>query len=376
MLLASPKIVVLDSSTLVNVSFDYWSREENRREKSRTFLSHLVQRGVHVALTNTHVFELLRHGDEQLRKDRLRFLRGLRLVAWVRPYDRKWFPGGILDLLARELHAVVHASSNNWRDIVNQVRPDTWETGVGADMFVEDEGLWSAVHAGSMDGLGHEKVVASIARTDAGKVSDLKLCDALKLPRRPKEERAVYMRRFASEMKSQLVRHGDKKLGDAGSIAAKFAMDALADVEIIDALRGDPVQKSLEYRGVPSNLVRPEMTIGEIGEIAVYVKHLELISTKLRPPVTVSVNDVSPAALPSYFLERKLAQFQGGAVRVSGSDLGDRHIAPLIFYSDAVNVDKRTFQHLDRIRRTSELAPLMRPFFQSADYMEIIKHVE
>src|SRR5438477_7954938 len=129
--LARPQFIVLDSATLGKASRDYWNPDKMLRVKARTFVARLRERGVYVTFTLTHVLEVLRHQDESVVRDRLAFLRQLPFIAWLRPYDRHWFPGGMPDLLRRELHAVVHDGKCDRRAIVEHVRMDLWETGLG-----------------------------------------------------------------------------------------------------------------------------------------------------------------------------------------------------------------------------------------------------
>jgi hypothetical protein len=374
MTIAIPKLVVLDSATLGKVSRDYWDQDASLRGKARSFIKRLQDLGVFVTFTLTHVSELLRHGDEQVVRDRLRFLRSIPLIAWLRPYDRGWFPGGIPDLLSRELHSVVHGSARNWGEIVDAVRPELWETGMGSEMFVEDDNLWSNIQRESKCQHEIEKYVVSVDRTDPSQTRDLKFSDILHLPIRPREERDAYMHRFAQEMQRQLDCHGDKRFDCSHNVAIDFANNTLQDIEAIDEMDGNLKQKFLEYRDVPIELVSPEMTVGELGELAVYAKRLKLISKSLHPPIELTMKDVPQDTLPSYALERKLASIQRKAERVSGSDLGDRHIAPLIFYTDAIEVDKRTCEFLSQVRRNEpKLASLMGRFFPSSDYSQISK---
>lgn len=374
MTLAIPKIVVIDSATLGKVSRDYWDQDVSSRDKARSFITRLQYLGVFVTFTLTHVSELLGHGDQQVVQDRLRFLQSIPLIAWLRPYDLGWFPGGIPDLVSRELHVVVHGSARNWREIVDAVRPELWETGMGYEMFVEDDNLWSAIKRESNRLHEKEKYVASVARTDPAQIRDLKISDALRLPIRPKEERGAYMHRFAQEMQKQLDRHGDKRLDSSHDVAIDFANSRLQDIKATDEMGGNPIQRLLEYQDVPTECVSPEMTIGALGELAVYAKRLEMISKSLHPPIELPMRDVPQDTLPSYVLERKLASIQNKAERVSGSDLGDRHIAPLIFYTDGIEVDKRTCEFLNQVRRNEpKLASLMGRFFPSSDYSQIPK---
>jgi len=354
------------------VSHDYWGSERSSRERARFFRKRLSDLGVFVAFTMTHVIELLRHGNEELVRDRLRFLRSIPLIAWLRPYDRAWIPGAIGDLLCRELHVVVYGSARDWPGIVADARPELWETGVGSEMFVENEEFWSRIRRESSHQHEIEKYVASVARTDAGHMMDLKLSDVLRLPRRPKEEWGAYKRRFTAEMQRQLDRHGDKRLDISQEVAIDFANSTLERVRAIEEMGENVVQLLLGSFDVPAEFVSPEMTIGEVGELGVYAKQLKVIAKGLRPPIELAMRDVPPETLPSCVLERELSKIQRTAKRVSGSDLGDAHIAPLILYADGVEVDRRTSEYLTQVRRNEpSLASLMGRFFSCSHYSEI-----
>ena len=372
MTLATPKIVVLDSATLGKVSHDYWSPEKTPRDKARSFLARLQDTGVFVTLTVTHVIELLRHENEQIVRDRLRFLRSIPFIAWLRPYDCSWFPGGPTDLLCRELHVVVHGSARNWREIVDEVRPELWKTGMGCEIFVENDELWSTMRKESNLNLENEKHVASVDRVDPCGIMDAKLCDVSRMSVRPKEDRETYLREFEQTMQKQLERHGDKRLGSSRQAALDFANVVRQDLNAIDEMGGDPKQRLLESSGVPMEFVFPEMTIREHGELSIYAKRLKRLAKRLRPPIELTMKDVPAETLPSHVLERRLASLQRKAERVSGSDLGDGHIAPLVFYTDGVEVDKRTCEFLNQVRRKEpRLASLMGLYFRSSDYAGI-----
>ena len=372
MALAKPKIVVLDSATVGKVSRDYWNQDASLRDKARSFIMRLQYLGVFVTFTFTHISELLRHENEQIIWDRLKFLRSAPLIAWLRPCSCDWLPGGIPDLLCRELQAVAHGSARNWQEIVNKVRPELWKTGVGSEMFLDNDKLWSIVRRKSIHQHEDEKYIASVDRTDPSQIRNLKLSDALRLPIRPKEKRDAYIRRFTQEMKKQLDRHGDKRLDCSQEVAIDFANRVFQDIQIIDDAGGNPIQTLLRCRDVVDELVSPEMTVGECCELAVYAKHLKIFSEYLRPAIKLTMKEIPPDTLPSYVLQRKLYSIQRKAERISGSDIGDRYVAPLIFYADAVEVDKRTCEFLNQIRRSEpKLASLMGRFFSSSDYSQI-----
>jgi hypothetical protein len=373
--LFKPKMAVLDTATLIKVSQDYWGTDAAAREKARVFLAKLTDLGVHISVTLTHVSELVRHPDDRVVRERIDFLHNVKLIAWLRPYNRIWFPGSVFDLLTRELHAVVHESAKGWREIIEKVRPDLWETGVGSDMFVKRSDLWSQIQAESQRQHEHEIYVASVARTNASGISHLTLRELRASARRPKSERRRFMVQFADELRRQLLQHGDRRLRGADQIAARSAQDVLNDMDAIEARGADPLDGVYEYHGVPPELLHPDITVEEIGEIAVYVKQLSIICEKLNPHRAVTIREIQPRTLPSRALEQRLVDIQRKAPRVSGSDLGDSHVAPLVLYADGVEVDKRTHEYLTQIKRSdAELSEFIGLFFKSGDYADVPDH--
>ena len=371
-MLATPKIVILDSSTLGKVSRDYWSQDANARDKARVFVAELKRLGIFVAFTLNHICELLRHGNEEVVLNRLKFLRSIPLIAWLRPYDSEWLSGGISDLLCHELHTVVYDSAQNWQEIIDKARPTLWETGVGHEMFVEDDNLWLHLMRESKQHHETEKHVASVDRTDPGQIRDIKIREFINLPILSKEEQNAYLDWFTQEMQRQLDCHGDKRLECSSKIAIDFVSKALQNSKGINEMDGNNIQELLKYQGVPNEFVSPEMTIGELWELTVYAKRLKMIAKNLHPPIELTMEDIPLDTLPSYSLERKLASIQRKAEKVSGSDMGDRHIIPLIFYADGIEVDKRTYEYIKQVRRNEpELALLMGHFFRSSDYSKI-----
>ncbi|REJ68194.1 MAG: hypothetical protein DWQ31_08670 [Planctomycetota bacterium] len=370
--LVSPQFIVLDTATLVKASRDYWSPNESLREKARTFIARLRDSGVYITFTLTHVLELLRHQDDSVVRDRLKFLQRLPFIAWLRPYDRNWFPGGISTLLRRELHAVVHDAKRDWRAIIDHVRIDLLETGVGAEMFVDDDHLWSTLRTEAQRDQQNDRYVASITRTDLGNIDSLTLAEARKMPKRTKAERHEFMQRFAAIIHMQLEQHGDRRLEDPQGAAFDFANRTVKHVDELEAAGGDLYEQLLKYRGIPQEFVTDDMTFGDIRNLIEYKGHLAILSESLDPPATVTVRDVPPETLPSYVVERRLAGIQRKATRVSGSDLGDGYIAPLTLYADGVEVDKRTYEYLTQMKRDCPaIAGVLGHFFRSADYAEI-----
>jgi hypothetical protein len=374
MSILTPKIIALDSSTLGNVARDFASPALTTRCKARAFCTALVDNSVFIAITFTHICELLRHANRSVVQQRLDFLSSIPYLAWLRPYRETWEPGSVVDLLRRELHVIVHDSMRDWRDIVHRV-PDIWQTGTGAEIFRDRAHVWRLVAKEARREGNREPFTASIARTDPGGIKNCTLGELRQLPMRKREEIATYMRSFAKDLTAQLEQHGDRRL-DAKSAANSFAQQTLHRIQAIDALDSDGLSRLLESTQVPSELLTDELTIAELGKLCIYAAQLETISSELRPFVRLNAATVPLNALPSYVLSRRLVSSQHRAERVSGSDFGDSSLAPLVLYADAIDVDKRTFEYLRQIKKTpSQISDLMQKFFRLSDYSEALNHL-
>ena len=238
-------------------------------------------------------------------------------------------------------------------------------------MFVERDELWLTIQEESRRQHEIEVYVASVARTDPGRLMDMKLSELLNLPRRPREQQSAYMCQFAKAMQAQLDRHGDRRLSNAQEIAHDFAASTLGRIRTIGEGDHNPEFEVLRRLGVTADLLSPDMTVGEIGELAVYARKLKIIGDSLIPPAQLTIKDIAPDKLPSIYLESKLASIQQRADRVSGSDLGDAYIAPLTLYADVVEVDRRTCEFLKQVERAHpDIATLMNRFARFADYAE------
>jgi hypothetical protein len=283
----------------------------------------------------------------------------------------------MVDQLSWELHAVLHDSARTWDEIFASARREFWVTGTGEDMFKEDALIWSLMPPIGRSHLAVERDVASLARTDPGDILDRKLCDVLRLPPRPREDRDAYLVSLAAALDQQLRVHGDERLGDPHNLAAAFADQSRRRIEVIEAADGDLLTRMAAVRRIPLELIDTTMTVREFGELAQYAETLSIVQDNMRLASAVTMKDVPPWSLPSYVLSQKLAAIQRRAPRVSGSDLGDSFITPLAFYSDAVVVDKRTAEFLRQLERAeSGLEVLKGRYFRESHYSDIPGHFE
>jgi hypothetical protein len=374
MVIHVPKFLALDSSTLGKIARDHWSGRADKLAKAKSLIAQLLDANVYIVLSYTHVCELLRHDDVGVAKERVTWLGTLPMVAWIRPYSGHWWVGGMGDIALRELSAIVHNTAVDWTEIFNHVRPDLLETGVGSEMFVDRPEFWSMVRSHAQQNLDNQIYIASLARSDwAGAYSrKFKEFEPLgEVPPSNTQATNLQAMKMTHAIERDLIEHGDKRIS-ASYAAMEFVSDLMKDLGEIESIGGNPYHAIMEHFGIPKEMVTPNTSIGEIGEMGIHAAHLKLLAAALKPQVPVSIRDVTPNSLPSFTVERELLRDQHGADRVDGSDLGDCHLVPLALYLDAVEVDKRTHDHVRKMRkRNTKIAEHLRHVFRCSDYGRI-----
>lgn len=376
MTIALPRMLVLDTATLGAMSRDFRSSNPKARSKVAACIEALSVRNIYIALSWTQTAELFRHENDDVFYDRFKFLGGLPHIAWVRPYQRHWFPGSHVDVLLRELHVLEYGQHRSWQSITSNVRTEFWETGAGIEMFGPNLHFWEVMRREYQYEQCRETTVASISRIDYG-VDSVRLSQ---VNRREFERYEDWPRKtvcLAKKMCDQIEVHGDPRFQDSAGFSKSFALETFHQVEAIRASGKGLAEGLIASTGVPRSAIRPEHTIGDLGDLAVYVRQLGLLCEHLVPPCVPDIISIPMDALPTYWLQHKLRGLQKSAVRVSGSDIGDSHAAGLAMYADVTEVDKRTLHHLSRIRKQfPQLQEVLRPIIKSENYDTLAKRVD
>jgi hypothetical protein len=369
-----PKYIALDTATLGGISRDYWSSNSQKRSTARETINLLAESGVYVVVSYTHVNELLRHENESTVRDRLSWLRQLPLVAWLHSYDLNWQLGGMFDIAICELNAIIHGSAKTWVEVAAIVRQTFLKTGTGADIFGESTEFWEMFGKRAQLTQGKQISIASLLRVDIGPVGRLKLKDFDLGSSSKKTNFKTKVREvtgIAQTMAAGILEHGDPR-ADSQLTSAQFAAGLLKDLEAIEQMDGNICLAIIKHFDIPESAVRQEMTIDQIGQLAVLSQLLTMLGKRLSPPANPTVLTVPPESFPSFAVERELLRHQQNAPRVDGSDLGDCHIVPLALYIDAVEADKRTVDHVRKIRSQSKLiASHLGPVFRCPDYTKL-----
>jgi hypothetical protein len=359
-----PRIVVLDTSTISNLSANFWGADSSGLRQARSFFDYLKSTGTLVGLTLTHVGELLRHEQALIARDRIRFLKLIPLIAWIRPCSGDWFVGSLIDVVAREIDLVIKNLGITWLEVVQTSRQTLWEHGTGSEMFNEQSPVWPLIRRAATDHLSREQYVESMCRSRDEQVLKLTLGECRKTHPRLASLSDDARRHVAHKMSRDLKNHGDKRLQQLNEVASEFTQDSYNRMlRIIAESSENWIERLAESFDIPAAAINDNMTVEELGDLGTYTQQLRIFSKYLRLDRPLSVLDVPFSRLPSYVVQIELERRQWQATRVKGSDSGDRQIAPLTLYADFVDLDKKTSELLRQVKLDNpNLAELMGSF--------------
>jgi hypothetical protein len=364
MSIALPRLVVLDTSTISHLSANFWGADPARLRQARSFFDYLKSPGTLVGLTLTHVGELLRHEQTSIARDRIRFLKLIPLIAWIRPCSGDWFVGSVIDVVAREIDLVIRNPGITWPEVVQASRTTLWEHGTGAEMFDEQSPVWPFIRKAASGHLSKEQYVESTCRARDEQVLKLTLGECRKTYPRLESPSSDAWRRAAHKMSQDLKNHGDKRLKQLNQAASDFTQDSYHRILKIAAESSENwIERLAESFDIPAAAINDNMTVEELGDLGTYARQLRIFSKYLRLDRPLSALDVPFSRLPSYVVQIELERLQWQAARVKGSDSGDRQIAPLTLYADFVDLDKKTSELLRLVRSNNpNLAKLIGRF--------------
>ncbi|GAA4448014.1 hypothetical protein GCM10023156_10600 [Novipirellula rosea] len=367
-------MVSLDTATLSRVSSDFWAADSARRENSQTFVRSLTELGVHVVLSQSHLIELLRHENDDVVAKRLKFIQKLPLVASPRPYLDVSGAGSMACIATHELHAFIYDDCKDPVSICSSVREGLWQTGTGESYVGRLEDWNPLIHAARAT-IEQDRVIATVSRISP-QCSSMPLGHFLSIKPVPKILRNHRFPQFTDKLLQSVRRNGDKRLLNPDSVAHNLATRTQARIDRLDDDDGDLVYKLLSQYIVPSSLLRAEMTLGGLGDLDLLARRLEVIGDALVGDPQVDLESVPPGTLPTLTLDLELTKRQVAAERVSGSDLGDGHLATLALYADVTEVDKRTEAYLRQIRNSGgPVSQLIGHTLKTTDYPGLVDQI-
>jgi hypothetical protein len=309
MTIVQPHLVVPDTSQLARLSRDWNSVRRADQRRARDCLGLFAQRGGILVLTLHHLQELMGYENAGVVSERLHFLGAFELVGVVASINGDALPGSIVDIQAREVAAAYHNPGATLLAIREMVRGTLVSFTSGeAVLSITTEFRELLLNEFARQQKRNRELVA-ISRADFGKVPKLKVRDLLDARALSEHES---LRQFAGlhrRLTNEIQHRGDHRIKDAQRVSAEFLAGVAAGGSALLRER-EPVFRLLADLDVRPDEVTPDMTVGDLGNLATYRKRLALIGEWLGLPWNELKVKVAEDRLPSGVIERAMQSFQ------------------------------------------------------------------
>ncbi|MGE3777552.1 MAG: hypothetical protein AB7F89_10235, partial [Pirellulaceae bacterium] len=299
-----------------------------------------------MVLTLHHVVELLGHESDDVVESRMRFIRNLEQLFWVKSHNGGSI-GGILDIHALEIRARVEDQDATYPKILSRVRPDAFAFGDSREVsaLMEERVLIES----SRDRIRRRRMVASIARTEVS-VPDSTRQQVV--PAQREIPLAIVLASFEQEQQhfeSELRTVGDRKLAEPDQVARQF-FDELREHAIAATVSGRVNFADLLRKiGIQDGDLNGPVSADSLGDKYVWKRQGGILARIADVPEDV-VKALRRSDMPSTCLYDEISAAQKGSARAEGGNFDDASLACLSFYATLTSVDKRTAEAVRQTR--------------------------
>jgi len=351
-MLVRPRFISLDTAQLADWSRDATSNQFTLCERAKNFERELLSGGLVVVITTHHVEELLRTQNEEMADKCYRHLARLPVVAWPRSQREPQVLGTVISLMAAEVHAAHKSGCTDAVEVRNLVRPSLLKVGTGAEAmgpFAEwrqFRHLWREHETEQQEivAISRSGAIPQFTKMSLGKIRRYRLTKP--------EEGLAQLSTMVGALASDIKQRGDKRIGDPGNVAARFASQVTAQIATMQFTNVESlITRTIELAGMTTSDVGDDTLLGDILAEAEYQKRLHLAAELLDIGYQTLKASVPKKALPSWIIDHALRTFEQDLQERTGSIMNDYHLACLSPYIDTLFVDKRTQEN---IRRASQ----------------------
>lgn len=370
-LIHKPRYIALDTSHIAQWVRDRSSGEPGRAA-ARGFERWLEQSGYVPLLCLHHLEELAKHDNESVVLGRLRFIGGLKFVAWIANAggaDRS--TGTIVSLLAEEAKAALESPGQSVIQVRDRAMARLVHVGTGEDILGPDPDIWLAMQPAFLENAAKAREVMALARSSVVDISDMKMSALMNGRVSPGDEIERRLDLMARTFAADIARRGDQRISDPGEMANRFMGSVRELAQPVPDGAAELVLRSLACQGVCADDIGPESTVGEMLDLGMFRSQLRIVGPAIG---------ASPAALatlrmdqlPSWSISRALERHAQELPERKGSECNDAHLACLSAYADVTFVDKRTLENFRRaLRKDKLLARLARRVERASSYRDI-----
>jgi len=371
-----PKFIALDSSHLATLAGDLCSSDGERRKAAAAFLETLTNCNGILLLCWHHFEELLRHGDDAVVDQRVKFFRSLPIVASIAPVTGDDAPGSIVDIFAFEVAEAFKDPDANTVTIRDRVRQKLFRCQTGEKAVGPFAAYLGPMREEFRRREETSREIVAISQSTYLGVGKTKMAGWLKGQWRSPEDAERRVTRMTELLADDVGQRGDKRIADPSAVAMQFMETVRAEARKAQRADEHPAAIALLPKDVDSSEIGAEMTLDQLGDLAAFRRQLRSINDILGLPWFALTKRVSETRLPSGLIQSTLRRHRQDLPERKGSELNDRYLVCLAPYADVTYVDKRTHEWVTRARRASpEFAGLVHRVEKASGHAEIMRQL-
>ena len=345
----TPKLIAIDTSILGKVAKDYYSKTQDRRKEALKFLSIIENRGLIPLFCMHHFQELLQHENDSVSNNRLLLIKKFPQVAWVKSSSADGLVGSIIDVQGTEITKLIKKPNISIETLIAKIRAELISYSSGESFINSIENELITLRKMNVFSTNKSKTVSSISHIRNLSIDNTKLSELnrsqLKGPKEIKES----MELMRKDYKQQLQKTGDRKLENIDELTHQFLeLVAKQGLKLYEPNRDSLYKNFINSSGIEEHEINENWTIGELGDYAIFKEKINIISRSYNFDVKKALK-LPQNAIPSWFVWLELDKKTKEEKFASGSNIIDKYLASLAFYSDILIVDKRIDEYFRQI---------------------------
>ncbi|MGH1417899.1 MAG: hypothetical protein ACRBCJ_03480 [Hyphomicrobiaceae bacterium] len=296
-----------------------------------------------------HFAELVQHGNEPTAQRRAKLLSELIQVGCIRPIAIKEGLGNIFDLFAWEVETVSNEPDLDLFGVRNRVKERAIKVQSGSDALAPYLAEWADFREIVQQQARRDREIIAVDRSNFLGIGKTPVGVLLSGQTRTPHEAASKLDAHRIQLARDIEECGDQRIENPESVANDFYSRVAKNAAGMYAPQAThPALQQLVQAGIRPHEIKPELTLDELGALAVHRQQLSIVNRTLGKNWDHLCDTAQPDKLPSVVIRSAIRNHGQDARERKGSEMNDEHLAALAAYVDIVFVDKRTKEKLRR----------------------------
>jgi hypothetical protein len=369
-------LVVLDTSHLSQLVFDWFSRDIERRLVAAEFVRNLVERGWLPLLSWHQISELLQHRDDSLVDARLSYLRGWPMAAWLTGDKPHVIPGSVFDVFRAEVRAAYAYPNLDLLGVRDAARGELLSYGAGSEAIPASLSDWRVLRPFLAEYQEDARKITVISPWRATDIDNTRLADLVGKPLRDAQSVDAALAHIRCLLEKEIAARGDKRIESPREMAAGFMSEVITHAQraFPEDLAVMPLVGMLQSAGLEPDDIDLNATFREAMSLGMFRRRLKMASEEDALPWERVKEVVTADRIPSAFIQEAIRLHAQDQPERKGSDVNDLSLLCLAPYVTETFVDKRTLESVRRAKqKVPQLVELIGSVRKAATHHEILR---